>query len=159
MKSSPRRLVSPPICLGAFIGLGPLGIIEQSHLWSWRCDQTSNGQGGFRTLLARADACGVWLPLGSSRGYYESAARKLQSKHARFNIKSKFHDLPTALRIHKLASGLNAGFDFHGTDHATAETIARLGFDERFSKGIYGDGLCILHSRCLQSLAIRETCS
>ena len=50
--------------------------------------------------------------------------------------------MPEALRIYKLALGANEGFYFHGTDQSTADIIAHLGFDERFSKGIYADGLC-----------------
>ena len=34
--------------------------------------------------------------------------------------------LPEASRIHKLASGANGGFYFHGTDQSTADTIARF---------------------------------
>lgn len=31
------------------------------------------------------------------------------------------------------------GFYFHGTDEESAAKITRFGFDERFSRGIYGD--------------------
>ena len=40
------------------------------------------------------------------------------------------------------------GFYFHGTDAETAQRIARFGFDERFSKGIYGDGLYFTPDAC-----------
>lgn len=79
---------------------------------------------------------------------YESTARELRDKHKRFNIRVKFHELPPELRIHKLALSLNEGFYFHGTDQATAHKIAQFGFDERFSKGIYGDGLYFSPDAC-----------
>merc|ERR1712039_802380 len=44
--------------------------------------------------------------------------------------------------------GVNERFLFHGTDASTAGKIARFGFDERFSKGMYGYGLYFTPDAC-----------
>ena len=46
------------------------------------------------------------------------------------------------------AAQLNESLYFHETDNETAKKIEKLGFDERFSKDIYGDGLYFTPHAC-----------
>jgi predicted peroxiredoxin len=75
------------------------------------------------------------------RHRYETAMRELRSKYGHFHIQPQPYLCREELLVHEVDGYLNEGFYFHGTDAYTAGVISQFGFDERFSSGIYGDGL------------------
>mmetsp|Transcript_65607 Transcript_65607/g.213636 ORF Transcript_65607/g.213636 Transcript_65607/m.213636 type:complete len:250 (+) Transcript_65607:483-1232(+) len=79
---------------------------------------------------------------------YQGAVCKLRSKHRQYGVEVKTVPLVEQLKLHLLDSALNEGYYFHGTDAESARRIQQFGFDERCSKGIYGDGVYFTPDAC-----------
>eukprot|EP00397_Hematodinium_sp_SG-2012_P003704 GEMP01003712.1.p1 GENE.GEMP01003712.1~~GEMP01003712.1.p1 ORF type:complete len:469 (+),score=97.28 GEMP01003712.1:757-2163(+) len=55
---------------------------------------------------------------------------------------------PRCLLVHNCDETINELYAFHGTRPEVANTITKMGFDDRVSKGIYGDGIYFTPSPC-----------